>query len=192
MHLLPMEKLASTLFEQRWRVFLDDPLSDPSFRFPGIYLLAYSKRNLKQTKIREEDVLYVGMSNAQGGVRSRLLQFRTGVERYGTHSGAMRFFREYQNSVPHSQLKRPDSFFYAALSIQCASEKGSLTAADLRSLGHVACLEYYAIARIREKTGRPPPLNKFGKRPINASSERQHNTTQVTPPSSAFRGRGVR
>jgi hypothetical protein len=126
--------------------------------------LAYSDKNLKGRPTKEADVLYVGMSNAQGGVRSRLIQFRNGIEKYGTHSGAMRFYREYQRNIPHSRLKKPLNFFYAALSIECISEKAKAAAEDLRTLGHVACLEFYAIARIREKTGRPPPLNKFGKR----------------------------
>ena len=128
-------------------------------------MIAYTKTELKGKPIRENDVLYVGMSTAQGGVRTRLKQFGDGLETYGIHSGAKRFYREYQNNLPFSRLRDQSTFFYTALAINCISDKSMLQPGDLRELGHIVCLEYYAIARIKQKTGRTPPLNKFGKRP---------------------------
>jgi len=42
------------------------------------------------------------------------------------------------------------------------SEKAVAQPDDLRQMGHVACLEYYAIAHVVTQTGRKPALNKFG------------------------------
>jgi len=165
MKIAEIEKLTKNLFRLRWNPFHEESFADPNLRFPGVYLLAYTGKNLNGQKIDERNILYVGMSNAQGGVRSRLIQFRNGLEKYDNHSGAMRFYREYQGNKPFSLLKGKRKFFYVALSVECISEKSRLTAQDFRELGHVTCLEYYAIARIKEKAGRPPPLNKFGKRP---------------------------
>jgi hypothetical protein len=165
MKIREIEKLAARLFRKKWERLHGDAFSDPALRFPGVYLLAYSKRDLAQKPVEERDVLYVGMSNAQGGVRVRLKQFRDGIEKNDLHSGARRFYREYQSNRPWSKLKGAKSLFYAAISIECVSEKSKLTPADLRKLGHVCCLEYYVIARVREKAQRMPPLNKFGKRP---------------------------
>ena len=167
MKIAAIESLVEKLFRQRWKSFHDDhPFSDgESLKSPGVYMLAYTKSKLRGKLIKENDVLYVGMSNSQGGIRTRLKGFGDGLETYGIHSGAKRFYREYQNGRPFSKLKDQGRFFYATLTIDCISEKSKLQPSDLRELGHVACLEYYAIARIKQKTGRMPTLNKFGKRP---------------------------
>lgn len=166
MRISEIQNLVSKLFRLKWKALHGEQFADASLRYPGVYLLAYTAKQLGGTAIVEKDILYVGMSNAESGVKARLKQFRRGLETYGYHSGAMRFYREYQKNVPWSKLKKRKTFFYVALPIECTSEKAILTPSDLRALGHVSCLEYYAIARIREKTKRMPPLNKFGKRPV--------------------------
>jgi hypothetical protein len=46
------------------------------------------------------------------------------------------------------------------------SNKGLAKPDDLRLMGHISCLEYYAIAHVAEQTGKNPALNKLGPRQI--------------------------
>src|SRR5436309_12344290 len=48
---------------------------------PGVYLLAYSDKDLQGKDIDLEDIFYVGMSNSHGGVNQRLKQFIDAIER---------------------------------------------------------------------------------------------------------------
>jgi hypothetical protein len=68
---------------------LDDACSDQNLRFPGVYILAHSDRQLSGKQVELENIFYVGMSVSAGGVRQRLKQFKAGIERNCCHSGAM-------------------------------------------------------------------------------------------------------
>jgi hypothetical protein len=130
-----------------------------------VYLLAYSRAKIDGAPIRSSDVFYVGMSNAAGGVAQRLKQFKIGIEKNIQHSGAMRFYREYSLNRPFSHTNRRKRLYFAALTIPCVSKKSEAQPNDLREMGHVACLEYYAIAKVMRQTGSKPPLNKYGAMP---------------------------
>jgi hypothetical protein len=161
--LKPIEALVARLFSERWTVLhADDALGRADLRFPGVYLLAHSEADFEGARVDARDVLYVGMSNADGGVRKRLKQFCTGIEKNRAHSGARRFYREYCGSLPLSQAGTGKRFYFAALTLPCASEKAKAGPDDLIAMGHVACLEYYAIAHVAAETGKKPALNKFG------------------------------
>jgi hypothetical protein len=158
---LPLiDSYATRLLESRW-VALDEACADRKLRYPGVYILAFSERALAGKQIKVSDVFYIGMSTARLGVQQRLRQFKAGIERNCCHSGAMRFYREHANDRPFSKLQGDRGFYAAALVTQCERQ----SPADWRHMGHVACLEYYAIARVLEKTGKVPPLN-LAKDPI--------------------------
>jgi hypothetical protein len=158
--------MVSKLFRLRWVALDADALAESDLIYPGVYLLAFTSRKVAGSRVKPNQVLYAGMSNSAGGVRARLKQFIKGVENNGLHSGAMRFFREYCGGKPFSQLKTRKRFYVASLTIECKSDKVDAMPDDLRVMGHVACLEYYAIARIAQKTGKKPALNKFGPRSV--------------------------
>jgi len=128
-----------------------------------VYLLSYTDRDLEGSGVHVRDVFYVGMSNSNGGVSQRLKQFRTGIEKNGLHSGAKRFFRDYCDNRPFSQANTGKRLYFAALSLQCVSDKAVARPDDFRQMGHVACLEYYVIAHVATQTGHNPPLNKLGR-----------------------------
>jgi hypothetical protein len=158
------------LFSARWAHLHDSrgekSLARADLKFPGVYLLAYSATpDIEGSIVKAKDVLYVGMSNAAGGVRQRLKQFRAGIEVNGLHSGAMRFYREYCGGKPFVDVKNRKKLYFAAQTFECESNKGLAEPDDLRLMGHINCLEYYAVAHIVEKTGKKPPLNKLGPRP---------------------------
>jgi hypothetical protein len=157
--------LTDALFAQQWcGLHGANALSDPTLRYPGVYLLAFSRPRIEERQVAEADVLYVGMSNSAGGIVQRLKQFRNGIERYGLHSGAMRFYREYCQGQPFSTVKSDKKLYFVAISVSCVSAKAKAQPNDFMAMGHVAALECYAVARILERTGRTPPLNQYGER----------------------------
>jgi hypothetical protein len=162
-----IESSVVRLFSARWaHLHKEGSLARADLKFPGVYLLAYSATpNIEGSIIKAKDVLYVGMSNAAGGVRQRLKQFRAGIEKNGLHSGAMRFYREYGGGKPFLRVKSHKQLYFAALTFECEGNKGLAEPDDLRLMGHINCLEYYAIAHIAERTGKRPALNKLGPRP---------------------------
>jgi hypothetical protein len=159
-----IDVLVSRLFRLRWVPLNAEALARPDLIYPGVYLLAFASERFAGETIKPDQVLYVGMSNSAGGVRSRLKQFIKGIERNGYHSGAMRFYREQCKGEPFAKLKTRKRLYVAALTIECEGDKVDAEPTDLRLMGHVACLEYYAIARIAQKTGKKPALNKYGPR----------------------------
>jgi hypothetical protein len=158
-----IDLLVARLFREPWtNLHAADALARPDLRFPGVYLLACTGAAIDGARVKPRDVFYVGMSNAGSGVRGRLRQFMVGIETGAMHSGAVRFFREYGRERAFSKAKDGKRFYFAALTLPCVSDKAAASAADLRTMGHVACLEYYAIAHVTARTGRKPVLNKLG------------------------------
>jgi hypothetical protein len=169
MRLAKIDRLVTELFKQKWSLLHEnDALKDERLKYPGVYLLAYTGRKIVGKKVDCDDVFYVGMSNSAQGVRDRLKQFKAGIENGVTHSAAIRFYRDHSGSQPFSTQKGRRKFYFAAQPINCVSDKGQAEPIDFRELGHVTCLEYYAIAHVLEKRERTPPLNKLGNRSISA------------------------
>ena len=77
----------------------------------------------------------------------------------------MRFFREQGRGKPFAGAKNGKRLYFAALTFECESDKGLAKPDDLRMMGRICCVEYYAIAHVAEQTGKNPPLNKLGPRP---------------------------
>lgn len=149
----------SELLNQRW-VKLDDKNLIKLKDVPGVYILAYSDEDIMEKEIKIKDIFYVGMSNSKGGVRQRLKQFLTGIEKNKNHSAGMRFSTEYANGLPWSKFKERKTFYVASISIPCEVSKDKRNADDLRTMGIVAKLEYDVLAFMKEKTGKEPDLNK--------------------------------
>lgn len=153
--------LVGKLFRMRWTsLHGDDWDSDVSLRNPGIYLLACSHKRLVGQRVRPDDVHYVGMSNSRGGVRARLKQFKQALQFGYGHSAGDYCFKQ-NGSRPFRPTQTKKAFYFATWCIDVPRDL-DLTASNLRKLGHVACLEYYAIAHVRAK-GRKravPPLNR--------------------------------
>jgi hypothetical protein len=74
----------------------------------------------------------------------------------------MRFFREHAGGRPFSELKTARRFYFVAVTVPCVSNKAAAQPADLMLMGHVAALEYYAVAHVMARTGRKPALNSLG------------------------------
>ncbi len=161
--ILALEKPINTLFQQKWV-----PLNEQSFKkvadpplslYPRVYMLAYTRKGLLDGKrVRVEDVFYVGMSTT--ALRTRLRQFWDGIHDNEHHSGAKRFYRRWARNTSFEKLNTDNIFYVVTLPICCEPKKGLRTPADLENMGTVVALEYFALARIKQKLDLEPPLNK--------------------------------
>lgn len=155
-----MNQLTRSLFSQKWINLQNDLSHLEGGEYPGVYLLAYSDKDLEGKNVELKDVFYVGMSNSRGGVRQRLRQFLHGIENDALHSAARRFYKEYAEGVPFSRIKRRKTFYCVSASVRCVVNKETRTPDDLRKMGDIAALEYYALAYIKDKLNHEPELNK--------------------------------
>ncbi len=147
------------LLEKTW-IKLEDYKSLNDSQYPGVYILAYSDKNLEKKQIKIEDIFYVGMSNSLGGVKQRLFQFISGIERSYGHSAGNRFFQDYSKGKSFAVANHRKKFFVASLSLSCKVHKDERTAEDLRKMGEVTKFEYEVLAYIKERIGKEPELNK--------------------------------
>ncbi len=148
-----------TLFKQKWKN-LESFKNLKNCEYPGIYILAYTNKNLEAKPVKVKDIFYVGMSNSRGGVKQRIKQFIDCLESYRGHSAAMRFYREYSNNKPYSNTKRKNNFYVAASCMKVNVIKETRTPRDLKKMGEITKFEYDVLAHIKEKTGKEPQLNK--------------------------------
>lgn len=165
--MITIQHLVTNLLSQRWADLLEQKSQRFSAlgnaKYPGVYLLAYTNRGLQNQPIDINDVFYVGMSNSDGGVKQRLINFMNGIESGKMHSGGERFFHNYAHGIPFSDFSSINDgkrFYIATLSIPCETRKGRRTAEDLEKMGEVARLEYYVMAHLKRNLGREPELNE--------------------------------
>lgn len=147
------------LLEKNW-IKLEDYKTLKDSQYPGVYILAYSDKDLEKKQIKIEDIYYVGMSNSLGCVKQRLSQFFSGIEKGYGHSAGNRFLNEINKNVSYSKSKTNKRFFVASLCLSCLVNKENRTSKDLIKMGEVAKFEYEVLAYIKEKIGREPELNK--------------------------------
>jgi hypothetical protein len=156
-----MGRLIAELRAQRWHCLHGDLACLEHGQCPGVYLLAYSDQDLEGQPIDLQDVLYVGMSNSQGGVKRRVGSFVRALDgKKARHVAGKRFRSEYLGGRPYSQVADRKRFYVSWVTVPCEAGKPERTPADLRAMGDVAALEYYVLAHIREEFGREPRLNR--------------------------------
>ena len=148
------------LLENKWTNLLKNYKNLKNGQYPGVYILAYTDKNLEEKSIEIKDIFYVGMSNSLGGVRQRLSQFIRGLHKGRGHSAGNRFFTEYSKEKSFDIAGHKKTFFVASLSLPCKVKKAERTSGDLRKMGEVARFEYSVLAHIKQVTGKEPVLNK--------------------------------
>jgi len=122
-------------------------------RYPGVYVIAHAGDSLAHRPFSwRKEIIYIGMTNADAGLRGRLLQFDNTIRGKTGHGGADRVRYAYRD---YRKLK---GRLYAAVCIfKCnvASNKPS----DLRIMGEVAEFEYRCLATFAEKFHKLPRFN---------------------------------
>ena len=122
--------------------------------------MAYSDQLSEGDPVKAEDIFYVGMTNSANGIKGRLTQFiRASNGSANKHSGAVRLFSKYLDSVAYSPDGDGKRLFFNCVTFQCEVRKPHRTADDLRTMGDIEALEYHVIAYVREMCGREPELN---------------------------------
>lgn len=156
-----VERLLDQLLSQKWVELPREYPAIDQWEKPGVYLIAFTRKNLERQKISLSDVYYIGMSNARTGVNGRLKKFADAIEgKRAKHFAGKRFFKDVSKGTPYSQLPIDKRFFVAGVTISCQAEKEKGSPEDLRMMGDVAALEYYALAAVKKATGFEPPLNR--------------------------------
>lgn len=124
-----------------------------STHLPGVYAIALSHKDISGTAFSwRREVIYIGMTNAKGGLKSRLQQFDNTIKGGEGHGGAQRVrhkYPDYRRLVPR---------LYVSISPrQCnvLSNKPS----DLRIMGKTAKDEYEGFALFVEKFDHLPKFN---------------------------------
>jgi len=136
---------------------------------PGIYVIAVDERDLSGESFAWLDtVTYIGMTNAIGGIASRLRQFdRTIAGKKKQHGGADRFRFRHE-----SYSKLLPELFVAIAPYPC--DPSSNRPADLRIMGEVAMCEFECLARFAQLHGRLPQFNDKRASPKYSRTNEQH------------------
>ena len=120
---------------------------------PGVYALAVSANDLSGAAFSWlPESVYVGMTNAKGGLKSRLGQFENTIKGGDGHGGAHRVRFKHPDYV---ELKA--SLYVSVCAFRC--DVTSEEPADLRIMGDVVKHEYECFAVFREKFGALPEFN---------------------------------
>lgn len=155
-----MKEKIQEILNKKWQPLLENYKKIEDGNYPGIYLLAYTNKNLEGQIVEPDDIFYVGMSNARKGLTSRVKQFLNGIEKNGSHSAGMRFYKENSQGIPFSECDHLEKFYIVSSAFKCNVNKQTRTPNDLRIMGEICRLEYHLLAHIKEVTNEEPKLNK--------------------------------
>jgi hypothetical protein len=131
----------------------------PGLGHPGVYALAISPTNISAKAFSwRPEIVYVGMTNAKGGLKSRLQQFDNTAKGGDGHGGAHRVrFKHPDYTKLTSQL------YVSVCPWEC--DVTSNDPIDLRIMGEVAKYEYECFALFVESFGKLPEFNDKKKSP---------------------------
>ncbi|MBI5746671.1 MAG: hypothetical protein HZA13_06700 [Nitrospirae bacterium] len=124
-----------------------------SLNCPGVYALAISRTDLSgQAFSWQREIVYIGMTNAKGGLKSRLQQFDNTIKGGDGHGGGHRVRFKHPDYV---KLTRR---LYVSVCPQECDVTSNLPS-DLRVMGKVANHEYECFAVFVEAFGHLPEFN---------------------------------
>jgi hypothetical protein len=128
-------------------------------KWPGVYAIVLCDRDISRTAFEwRGNIIYVGMTNSKGGLKSRLQQFETTIKGGDGHGGARRVRHQYPD--PETLIPR----LYVSINpMDC--DVLSNKPHDLRSMGDVAKLEYECFAQYAEAFSELPRFNDKQKSP---------------------------
>lgn len=122
-------------------------------QYPGVYAIALSETNLSGTPFSWcLEIIYFGMTNAKGGLMSRLQQFDDTLKGGNTHGGAHRVrfkHNDYSSLIPR--------LYVSVYPHECNVQSND--PANLRAMGDVVKYEYECFALFVEKFGQLPEFN---------------------------------
>ena len=125
----------------------------PDLSYPGVYAIAIAKTDISGTPFSWiPEIVYVGMTNAKGGLKSRLGQFDNTIKGKRGHGGGKRV------RFKHKEYKTLSSKSYVSVcAFNCDVE--AMDPHNLRIMGEVTKYEYECFALFVEKFGQLPEFN---------------------------------
>lgn len=131
----------------------DERSSCPELSRPGVYVIAISSQDISGTPFSWiPEIVYVGMTNSRGGLKSRLAQFDRTIKGGEGHGGAKRV--RFKHRKPATLIPK---LYVAIRMFKC--DPSSDKPRDLRNMGKVAKCEYECLASFNEEFGRLPEFN---------------------------------
>jgi hypothetical protein len=122
-------------------------------KFPGVYALAISERDLAGEDFDwQKEIVYFGMTNSIAGLRGRLKQFENTIIGKSGHGGAERFLYKYKK-----YKKLSVQLFVSVSPVTC--DVRSNQPADLLKMGDVAKLEFVCFAEYAKRFEEIPEFN---------------------------------
>lgn len=130
-------------------------------KLPGVYALAISQKDLSgQPFSWQREIIYIGMTNAKGGLKSRLQQFDNTIKGGEGHGGGHRVRFKHPD---YNKLTR--RLYVSVCPQQC--DVTSNSPSDLRLMGKVANHEYECFAIFVNTYGCLPEFNDKQRSPKN-------------------------
>ena len=127
--------------------------------YPGVYAIALAMNPLSKLSFTwRKEIIYVGMTNAESGLKGRLKQFDNTISGKRGHGGADRVRFKYQN---YDRLNK--NLYVAVAPFKC--DVTSKQPRDLRTMGEVVRFEYLCFAHFVERHGELPEFNNKGASP---------------------------
>ncbi len=125
----------------------------PGKKFPGVYTIALSNQDISGQRFSwRQEIIYIGMTNSAGGIKSRLQQFQSTIRGGDAHGGASRVkFKHKKYDVLAPLL------YVAASYTEC--DVTSHKPKDLKLMGEVAKQEYDCFATFIKKFNQWPEFN---------------------------------
>jgi hypothetical protein len=134
---------------QRW----EDRSQLENLSYPGVYAIAICVADLAGASFSwRPEIVYIGMTNAEAGLKGRLQQFDNTIIGKTGHGGADRVRYKHRNYT--TLCKR----LYVAVA-PFACDVTSNRPRDLRVMGRVARFEYECFAHFATVFGRLPEFN---------------------------------
>lgn len=126
---------------------------------PGIYAIAISDEDIEDKEFTwTENIVYFGMSNARGGLKSRLNQFDRTINGGHGHGGAARVRFKHKR-----YLALVKKLYVSIHPIECSVI--SNLPGDLLKMGEIAKLEFECLAEFAKQHNRLPEFNDKARSP---------------------------
>ena len=161
------------LFSQ-WKKWVNRNEID-DIKMPGIYAIAISAHDIEGTPFDYvKEIVYFGMTNSKGGLKSRLRAFNNTINDKTGHGGAVRFrFKHIDKKVLEDDDSDRDilkesllnNIYVAVTPFKC--DVTTHAPNDLRVMGEVAKMEYECFAKYVELFGELSEFNNMQKSPKN-------------------------
>jgi hypothetical protein len=122
-------------------------------KYPGVYVIAHAIEPMAPKAFEwRKEVIYIGMTNSESGLRGRLKQFDNTLVGKSGHGGADRVRYKFRDPIALMPC-----LYVAVAPFECDVTSGNVS--DLRTMGDVAQFEYLCFAHFVERFGRLPDFN---------------------------------